>query len=84
MIIIIFHIIYLSKLFEYKYKSIFGYEYNEYTFMNKEFIEEIIRIMSIKQVFPRYTRSFYSILFYNNLETDFFDINQNFVKNYPK
>lgn len=28
------------------FKSIFGYEYNEYTFTNKEFIEEIIRLLN--------------------------------------
>ena len=36
------------KLAEKNYESIFGYEYNEYTFVNKEFFEEILRIISIE------------------------------------
>ena len=30
------------------FESIFGYEYNEYTFVNKEFFEEILRVLSIE------------------------------------
>jgi len=29
------------------FESIFGYEYNEYTFMNKEFFEEVFRVISV-------------------------------------
>ena len=30
------------------FESIFGYEYDEYLFINKEFIEEVLRIISIE------------------------------------
>ena len=30
------------------FESIFGYEYDEYTFINKEFFEEILRVISIE------------------------------------
>lgn len=36
------------KLAEKNFESIFGYEYNEYTFINKEFFEEILRVISIE------------------------------------
>ena len=36
------------KLAEKNFESIFGYEYNEYTFVNKEFFEEVFRVISIE------------------------------------
>ena len=36
------------KLAEKNFELIFGYEYNEYTFINKEFFEEVLRVMSIE------------------------------------